>query len=62
LLIHNEEQILLQVDAALERIDNGVYGLCEQCHGAISEARLEALPYTPLCIRCAQKLEEPLPE
>ena len=44
---------LLDVDAALERLRHGRYGQCERCGGAISRARLEALPATRLCIRCA---------
>lgn len=38
---------------ALARLDNGSYGLCTACGNAIAPARLEALPATPLCIRCA---------
>lgn len=38
---------------AVQRIDNGTYGHCEKCGGDISHARLEALPATALCVRCA---------
>lgn len=38
---------------AVQRIDNGTYGRCEQCDGDISYARLEALPGTAVCVRCA---------
>lgn len=38
---------------AVERIDNGTYGRCERCGTDISYARLEALPATALCVRCA---------
>jgi RNA polymerase-binding protein DksA len=42
-----------QIRAALERIDGGEYGTCTSCGGEISEARLEALPFTSVCIKCA---------
>lgn len=55
-LIHNEEQILADVQDALDRIEAGTFGTCEDCGGKISEPRLDALPFTPYCIDCAQKL------
>ena len=39
--------------AALGRIDNGTYGICLSCDEPISEARLNAVPYAPLCKTCA---------
>ncbi len=39
---------------ALKRIQDGTYGICKNCENAISEARLEAVPYAPLCKNCAQ--------
>lgn len=54
-LIHNEEAILADVQGALERIEDGTYGVCDECGAKIAEARLEALPYTPYCIACASK-------
>lgn len=55
-LIHNEETLLEDVREALNRIEEGTYGVCQECGNAIAEARLEALPATPYCIDCAQKL------
>ncbi len=52
-LAENAASLLDQVDEALERIDGKGYGNCEVCGGAIPVARLEALPYTKLCIECA---------
>jgi DnaK suppressor protein len=52
-LSKNAEGLLDQVGEALERIDEGVYGKCESCGRAIPVARLEALPYTKLCVDCA---------
>ncbi|MFN3280335.1 MAG: TraR/DksA family transcriptional regulator [Tabrizicola sp.] len=43
-----------QIRAALARIENGTYGLCARCGEPIAEARLDALPWTPLCRSCAQ--------
>jgi DnaK suppressor protein len=56
-LMETEEGTLDAVEAAIEKIEDGVYGECEECGSAISKARLQAIPYTPLCIKCAQKLE-----
>jgi RNA polymerase-binding protein DksA len=44
---------LKQVRNALKRIETGEYGTCAKCGEAISPARLDALPYATLCIRCA---------
>lgn len=41
---------LAQIEAALVRIDEGRYGICEVCGGQIAEGRLEARPWTPYCI------------
>jgi RNA polymerase-binding transcription factor DksA len=56
-LMETEEGTLDAVETAIEKIEDGVYGECEECGGQISKARLQAIPYTPLCIKCAQKLE-----
>lgn len=53
-LVQNEEGLLEAVNAALDRIENGTFGKCEQCQRPVALERLEALPYTPLCIHCAQ--------
>ncbi len=41
-----------EIDHALEKIDNGRYGICESCAQLIAKPRLEALPYVRLCIAC----------
>ena len=56
-LMENEEDALAQIDAALERIEDGVYGSCIECEGRIPKTRLNAIPYTPYCVKCAGKLE-----
>lgn len=44
---------ITQIRAALGRIADGSYGICVNCGERIAEARLDLLPWTPLCIRCA---------
>ena len=53
-LTENEEDLLTAIDAALGRIEDGTYGICTNCGKPIGEARLEALPWTDLCIDCAK--------
>jgi len=57
-LLQNEEQVLAAIAAALERIDQGTYGRCEECDAEIPEARLRALPYARYCVECARKMEQ----
>ena len=56
-LIENEQDTLEQVRAALGRIDASTFGTCDECGEPISKSRLQALPYTPVCIECARKRE-----
>ena len=46
---------LEKVEAALRRLDDGTYGLCASCGNPIAPERLEAIPWTPICIDCARK-------
>jgi DnaK suppressor protein len=55
-LMENEEDTLTAIENALERIEQGVYGACEECAGKIPKTRLQAIPYTPYCVKCAEKL------
>ncbi len=50
-LVNNIRDLLEKVQKALERIDEGRFGLCERCGNPIEKARLKALPYASLCIR-----------
>ena len=56
-LIDNEQGTLELVCEALERIDAGTFGRCQECGQAIAKPRLQALPYTRHCIQCARDLE-----
>jgi DnaK suppressor protein len=52
-LIRQATDRLRDIDAALERLENGTYGVCEVCGEAISPERLAARPAARRCIRCA---------
>jgi DnaK suppressor protein len=56
-IVEIESRELEQIERALERIVEGVYGRCEFCGGKIAEARLNALPYTNTCIDCQRENE-----
>ncbi len=56
-LLQNERGMLLEIADAVERVDNGTFGQCENCHEPISLERLRAVPYTRYCIDCAQEME-----
>ena len=47
------EAEMARIRAALVRMDRGDYGICVQCGAKITEKRLDLLPYTPFCRRCA---------
>ena len=53
----NSETVLAEIDAALQRIEAGTYGICTNCGKEILVARLEAQPWAALCIDC-QRLAE----
>lgn len=53
-----ESRELYNIDNALERLRAGEYGACEHCNDAIPLARLQALPYATLCIRCQREAEK----
>jgi DnaK suppressor protein len=43
---------LQAIEDALERVEDGSYGLCESCESEIAEGRLAAMPFTRLCVQC----------
>jgi len=57
-LLGNEKHSLDQIEAAIERIDGGSYGRCEECGEKIPKSRLDAIPYATQCVRCASQREE----
>ena len=54
-VLQHAELELEELEAAVKRVDNGVYGRCEACGQPISEARLEAIPTARLCIEDQSK-------
>lgn len=53
-----ERKLVNKIREALERIDDGSFGICEECGEEISEGRLKARPVTTLCINCKMEAEE----
>ncbi|MBI4682481.1 MAG: RNA polymerase-binding protein DksA [Nitrospirae bacterium] len=53
-----ERMLLKKIEETIERIDNGPYGICEECENEIGIKRLEARPVTKLCIDCKTRQEE----
>ena len=56
-LIENGEESLRNIDTALEKIEEGTFGICESCEKKINKERLKAVPYASLCIDCTRKEE-----
>ena len=56
-LAANAREMLSQDERALERLDAGTYGLCENCGNPIGKARMQAFPRATLCVECKQKQE-----
>jgi DnaK suppressor protein len=56
-LERTEESMRQAVLDALQRIEEGTYGRCQQCGEPIPKARLEAIPFTPNCVSCERKSE-----
>src|SRR5512143_4348093 len=55
---NGDRRLLKEVVSALQKIDEGGFGDCERCGEAISEKRLEALPFARYCIECQRAVEE----
>jgi DnaK suppressor protein len=56
-LLANARDMLFQTRHALDRIDAGTYGTCENCGGPIGKARLQAFPRATFCVACKQRQE-----
>lgn len=57
-LCGTEQELLQEVDTALDRIKNGSYGRCEICKDDIPQKRLRVVPYAHFCLKCKEKIEE----
>jgi DnaK suppressor protein len=56
-LMESDDDKLGMIEGALERIEDGTYGKCTECGARIPKTRLNAIPYTPLCIKCATEAQ-----
>jgi DnaK suppressor protein len=52
-----ERNLLMLIEEAFARVNNGTYGVCTNCGNTIGDKRLQAVPWTPFCIDC-QELQE----
>ena len=57
-LNENERMRLMDVDESLDRIENGMYGICEECGEPIGLKRLEVKPVAKYCVPCLTKIEK----
>lgn len=53
----NARRMIEKIDRALEKLEEGTYGVCDNCGQPIGEGRLEVAPHATLCIECSRKLE-----
>ena len=53
-----ERRLIHKIQEAIKRLDDGVYGVCEECGEDIGAARLKARPVTTLCVSCKARQEE----
>ena len=58
ILTDREREKVQAIQEALERVDDGTYGMCDSCESEIAEARLAALPFTRLCVNCQAEREK----
>jgi len=57
-LVSSERKILFELGTALKKIEDGSYGICEDCQSPIARSRLKAIPYARLCVKCQEKREK----
>jgi DnaK suppressor protein len=57
-LMQSEGDTLAAIERALERIEDKQFSVCIECDAQIKKSRLNAIPYTPHCIKCAEMLEQ----
>jgi len=57
-LLENEQYIVVEVRQALQRLSEHTFGTCESCRKNITPARLEAIPYTRFCVKCAEQNDQ----
>ena len=57
-LLATEEDTLAMIETAIQRVEDGSYGSCLECEGTIPKTRLNAIPYTTLCVKCASERDQ----
>ncbi|MFH0826663.1 MAG: TraR/DksA family transcriptional regulator [Candidatus Omnitrophota bacterium] len=57
-LASNERKLLYELDDALKKIEEGVFGICEECKILITKSRMKAVPHARLCVKCQEKKEK----
>lgn len=55
-LINHEQYVLNKINEALDKMEDGTYGICTNCHKEIEKDRLEIIPETTLCAECAKEM------
>ncbi|MEZ5402838.1 MAG: TraR/DksA family transcriptional regulator [Bryobacteraceae bacterium] len=55
--LDTQARLIRELRRAIERMEQGVYGICEECEDPISPRRLDAMPFARLCIRCQEQAE-----
>jgi RNA polymerase-binding transcription factor DksA len=60
-LLEHEGHVTREIRDALARLDNGTFGICENCRKDIPVGRLEAVPYARYCVACADRMEGEAP-
>ncbi len=56
--VSDDREFLFELDDALKRIEDGSFGICEDCGALISKTRLKAVPSARLCIKCQEKKDK----
>ncbi|MFA5275946.1 MAG: TraR/DksA C4-type zinc finger protein [Candidatus Omnitrophota bacterium] len=57
-LASSERKFIYELDDALKRIEEGTFGVCQDCKSLISKSRLKAVPYARTCVKCQEKREK----
>lgn len=56
--LNRRRRNLTQIEDALDRIEEGSYGICEDCEQPIAPRRLEAIPWATYCVRCQERRDD----
>ncbi|KAF0123467.1 MAG: DnaK suppressor protein [bacterium] len=62
LLCDRDRKKIIEIEEALEKIEEGTYGICERCRKKINENRLKVMPFARLCVPCKSELEKEEPK